>query len=55
MSRGLSPGKVEEWTGRLRRFEQAIQTVGRFCLDEGVSQPSFYSWRKKLRELSPAT
>ncbi|MCP4194703.1 MAG: hypothetical protein GY768_29215 [Planctomycetaceae bacterium] len=54
MSRGLSSEKVEEWTGRLRRFEQANQTVGRFCLDEGVSQPSFYSWRKKLRELSPA-
>ena len=55
MSRGLSPEKMEEWTGRLRRFEQSNQTVARFCQDEGVSQPSFYSWKKKLREFSPAS
>ena len=26
-------------------------TVAQFCLSEGVSQPSFYQWKKKLREL----
>jgi hypothetical protein len=24
-------------------------TVAQFCLSEGVSQPSFYQWKKKLR------
>ena len=55
MSRGLSPEKIGEWTGRLRRFEQSNQTVARFCQDEGVSQPSFYSWKKKLREFTQAS
>ncbi len=55
MSRGLSRDKMEEWTDRFRRFEQSNQTVARFCQDEGVSQPSFYSWKKKLREFTPAS
>ncbi len=55
MAQGLKSEKVVEWTNRLRRFEQSNQTVARFCVDEGVSQPSFYSWRKKLRELAPAS
>ena len=55
MSRISSPEKAKEWTSRLRRFEQSHQTVARFCLAEGVSQPSFYSWKKKLREVTPAS
>ena len=37
------------WTQRLRRYDQADMTVAEFCDSEGVSQPSFYSWRRKLR------
>ncbi len=50
MSRGSSTGKVRQWTQRLERFEKAQQTVKQFCGDEGVSQPSFYQWKKRLRE-----
>lgn len=39
------------WQERLRRFDRSRMTVTQFCLSEGVSQPSFYNWRKKLREL----
>lgn len=52
MSRVSSGEKIKEWTSRVRRFEQSHQTVARFCLAEGVSQPSFYSWKKKLREVT---
>ncbi|MCM2374583.1 IS66 family insertion sequence element accessory protein TnpA [Aporhodopirellula aestuarii] len=37
------------WTQRLQRFEQAQMTVAQFCAAEGVSQPSFYNWKRKLR------
>ena len=37
------------WRDRLERFEQLDITVRQFCLDEGVSQASFYHWRAKLR------
>jgi len=48
MSRGSNPMKVEQWSDRLDRFENSGQTVTQFCLAEGVSQPSFYQWKKKL-------
>ena len=41
------------WAERLRRFDQADMTVAMFCASEGVSQPSFYNWKRKLR--GPAT
>jgi transposase-like protein len=55
MSRGSGAEKVAEWTNRLRRFEESGQTVTEFCLGEGVSQPSFYYWKKKLRESGATT
>ncbi len=39
------------WQQRMRRFASSQMTVAQFCLSEGVSQPSFYQWKKKLREL----
>lgn len=39
------------WAERLQRFEQAEMTIAEFCVSEGVSQPSFYNWRRKLRSL----
>lgn len=48
MSRGSNPTKVKQWSDRLGRFENSVQTIAQFCVTEGVSQPSFYQWRKKL-------
>ncbi|WP_182871473.1 IS66 family insertion sequence element accessory protein TnpA [Rhodopirellula sp. JC639] len=42
---------VKLWDERLQRFASSQMTVAEFCLSEGVSQPSYYKWRKKLREL----
>ena len=49
MVRGSNAVKVEEWTGRLLRFHKSDVTVAQFCQAEGVSQPSFYQWKSKLR------
>ena len=52
MSRISRIAKHEEWKKRLARYDKSNQTVAQFCLDEGISSPSFYHWRKKLRPRS---
>jgi transposase-like protein len=42
-------GKAAVWRERLRRFARSGLTVARFCEHEGVSEPSFYQWRKRLQ------
>jgi hypothetical protein len=36
------------WAERLDRFRRANQTVAQFCADEGISEPSFYVWKRTL-------
>jgi hypothetical protein len=51
MSEGSRSRKTQEWSQRLLRYSRSSQTVLEFCRSEGVSQPSFYVWRKKLKAL----
>ena len=44
--------KAEEWADRFERFEGSSLTVARWCESERVSEPSFYYWRKKLRDVT---
>ena len=48
----FASGKTAMWRERLRRYEQAGQTVAEFCRREGVSVPSFYQWRRRLADSS---
>lgn len=43
---------AQRWAERFERFTQSDMTVAQFCAAEGVSQPSYYHWRRKL--LGPA-
>ena len=54
MGRSVSGRKHQEWQRRFKRFQKSRQTVTAFCQQEGVSTPSFYLWRKRLRQ-SPVT
>ena len=54
MSTQARSRKIQEWSQRLLRFSNSRQTIAEFCRSEGVSQPSFYLWRKKLKALEPA-
>jgi hypothetical protein len=36
------------WAERLERFRRANQTVAQFCAAEGISEPSFYVWKRTL-------
>ncbi len=38
------------WRERLARFERGGLTVAEFCRREGVSDPSFYQWRRRLQQ-----
>ena len=55
----LHPGRRPDlalqrlWRQRLQRFECSGLSAVAFCAKEGVSTPSFYAWRRRLRP-SPA-
>ncbi len=40
--------KIEEWRRRLASFRDSRETVARSCRKEGVSEPTFYAWTKRL-------
>jgi hypothetical protein len=37
-----------DWEARLARWRTSGTSIRPFCLDEGVCEPSFYQWRKRL-------
>lgn len=43
------------WRGVLRRQQRSGQSVRQFCRKSQLSEPSFYSWRKKLGNQSDKT
>jgi transposase-like protein len=50
MGRKQSSGAQAVWRERLARFDRGDWTVAEFCRREGVSNPSFYQWRKRLEQ-----
>ena len=40
--------KRATWEGLLRQFPASGLTVREFCRRRGVSEPSFYAWRRRL-------
>ena len=49
MARISSVQLAQLWRERLERHTQAGCSVAEFCRREGVSQPAFYHWRKRLQ------
>jgi len=41
------------WRERIAAQERSGLTVGRFCKEQGLTEQSFYLWRKRLREQQP--
>lgn len=50
MGRKQSTVAEAVWRERLARFGRGGMTVAEFCRREGVSDPSFYQWRKRLQQ-----
>ncbi len=42
--------KADQWRGRLAEHGRSGLTVKQFCQERGITQWSFYAWRKRLRE-----
>lgn len=48
MGRGVDVGKWALWRRRIAEFERGSAGVAEFCRRVGVSQPTFYLWRRKV-------
>ena len=42
--------KADQWHERLADHKRSGLTVKQFCQERGITQWSFYAWRKRLRE-----
>ena len=51
MAKGLDSEKWKAWHSRLAGFETSGMKVADFCRQDGISEPSFYYWKRRLREL----
>jgi hypothetical protein len=49
-----SRAKDDYWGEQIAAQENSGMTVKRFCQQRGVSEHSFYAWRKRLRTGKPA-
>jgi transposase-like protein len=43
-------GKEHFWRRMLREWRRSEQSVRAFCVQHGVSEPSFYFWRRAIEE-----
>lgn len=47
--------KEQQWRSRLRQWRSSGLTVREFCEERGLSEPSFYAWRRVLAERDAAS
>jgi hypothetical protein len=53
LTRRPSESKEQLWRETLRRFADSGQSVRAFCIAQGVSEPSFYFWKRRLARRQP--
>jgi hypothetical protein len=49
----LGRDRCEYWRALIGEQEQSGLSVARFCKERGISEQSFYVWRKRLRREDP--
>lgn len=47
--------RVEYWRGLLAERERSGESIREFCQRRGVSDHSFYAWRKRIGKETPVT
>ena len=45
--------KAEEWVERIAAQQRSGISVKQFCKEQGLTEYSFYAWRKRLQEKGP--
>ena len=54
MAKSRDSAKTHYWRGVIRRCEASGLEIRRFCQGEGLSEHSFYWWRRTLRQRCPS-
>ncbi len=50
MAQRPDPGKQERWLELIRRWQRSQTTIREFCERHQVSEASFFSWRRVLKQ-----
>jgi transposase-like protein len=50
---GTTSARDEYWRERIAAQERSGLSVQQFCKEQGLNNPSFYYWRKRLRQQTP--
>ena len=45
--------KADEWAERIAAQQRSGKSVKQFCKEQGLTEYSFYAWRKRLQESGP--
>ena len=45
--------KADEWAERIAAQQRSGMSVKQFCKEQGLTEYSFYAWRKRLQEKGP--
>jgi hypothetical protein len=45
--------KADEWAERIAAQQRSGISVKQFCKEQGLTEYSFYAWRKRLQEKGP--
>ncbi len=45
--------KADEWAGRIAAQQRSGMSVKQFCKEQGLTEYSFYAWRKRLQGKAP--
>ena len=45
--------KADEWAERIAAQQRSGMSVKQFCKGQGLTEYSFYAWRKRLKESGP--
>ena len=51
--KGETNPKAKEWAERIAAQQRSGITVKQFCKEQGLTEYSFYAWRKRLQENQP--
>ena len=49
----LAKPKADEWAERIAAQQRSGMSVKQFCKEQGLTEYSFYAWRKRLQESGP--
>jgi hypothetical protein len=45
--------KADEWAERIAAQQRSGMSVKQFCKEQGLTEYSFYAWRRRLQEKGP--